>query len=52
MTDLLNYAVPYGIIGRLANTIFVEKQVKEIFSYREKAIKDLFGEIAKPEISG
>ena len=45
MTDILNYAIPYGIIGRLANTIFVRKQVNNIFSYREKAIKDLFGEL-------
>jgi len=45
MTDILNYAIPYGIIGSLANSIFVGKQVNNIFSYREKAIKDLFGEL-------
>jgi len=45
MTDILNYAIPYGIIGQLANSIFVGKQVNNIFSYREKAIKDLFGEM-------
>jgi ligand-binding SRPBCC domain-containing protein len=44
MTDILNYATPYGIIGRLANTLFVDKQIKQVFSYREKAIKELFGE--------
>lgn len=44
MTDILNYAIPYGIIGRLANTLLVDKQIKQIFSYREKAIKELFGE--------
>jgi ligand-binding SRPBCC domain-containing protein len=43
MTDILNYAIPYGIIGRWANTILVEKQIKKIFSYREKAIIELFG---------
>jgi ligand-binding SRPBCC domain-containing protein len=45
MSDILNYAIPYGPIGRLANTIFVGKQVKKIFSYREKAIRELFGEL-------
>jgi ligand-binding SRPBCC domain-containing protein len=45
MSDILNYAIPYGILGRLANTILVEKQIKKIFSYREKAIKELFGEL-------
>jgi ligand-binding SRPBCC domain-containing protein len=44
MNDILNYAIPYGAIGRLANTILVDKQIKQIFSYREKAIKELFGE--------
>lgn len=49
MTDILNYAIPYGAIGRLANTLFVDKQIKQIFSYREKAIKELFGEELKAE---
>ncbi|MDF2433566.1 MAG: hypothetical protein JWP44_3197 [Mucilaginibacter sp.] len=43
MTDILNYAIPYGIIGRLGNTILVDKQIKKVFSYREKAINELFG---------
>jgi ligand-binding SRPBCC domain-containing protein len=43
MTDIVNYAIPYGIFGRWANTILVEKQIKKIFSYREKAIIELFG---------
>jgi ligand-binding SRPBCC domain-containing protein len=43
MTDILNYAIPYGIFGRLANTLFVENDVKGIFEYRTKAIEDLFG---------
>ncbi|MDB5006180.1 MAG: hypothetical protein JWP45_573 [Mucilaginibacter sp.] len=42
MTDILNYAIPYGIIGRLGNAVLVDKQIKKIFSYREKAIKELF----------
>ena len=43
MTDILNYAIPYGPIGRLANALIVKKKVEDIFSYREKAIIDLFG---------
>jgi ligand-binding SRPBCC domain-containing protein len=43
MTDILNYAIPYGIIGRLGNAVLVDKQIKKIFSYREKAINELFG---------
>ena len=45
MTDILNYAIPYGIIGRLGNSILVDKQIKKIFNYREKAIKEMFGEL-------
>jgi ligand-binding SRPBCC domain-containing protein len=43
MTDLLHYAIPYGIIGRLSNTVLVGKQVKKIFDYRIKAVEKLFG---------
>ncbi len=43
MTDIINYAIPYGFIGRIANTILVEKEVRGIFDYREKKVEDLFG---------
>lgn len=43
MTDMLNYALPYGILGRLANELLVENQIKNIFAYREKAVNQLFG---------
>jgi ligand-binding SRPBCC domain-containing protein len=43
MKDILNYAIPYGVIGRLSNRLLVGKEIKKIFTYREKAINDLFG---------
>ncbi|MDN3551455.1 SRPBCC family protein [Mucilaginibacter aquaedulcis] len=43
MNDILHYAIPYGPIGRLSNSIFVGDKVKQIFAYREKAIEKLFG---------
>lgn len=43
MTDILNYAIPYGPFGTIANKIIVQKQIRKIFEYREKAIVDLFG---------
>lgn len=43
MTDILTYAIPYGILGRLANTILVDREVKKIFAYREDAVNKLFG---------
>ncbi|MBK0383989.1 SRPBCC family protein [Pedobacter sp. SD-b] len=43
MTDKLTYAIPYGIIGQLANSIMVSKQTKEIFDFRVKAVDEIFG---------
>ena len=43
MTDILNYAMPYGIIGRMANAVFVSKKIEKIFEYRRKAVVELFG---------
>ena len=43
MTDVLYYALPLGVMGRFANTTLVNKKVKKIFEYREKAIEELFG---------
>jgi ligand-binding SRPBCC domain-containing protein len=43
MTDILTYGIPYGIIGRIANTVLVDKEVKQVFAYRTKAVNELFG---------
>ncbi|MCC8427159.1 SRPBCC family protein [Mucilaginibacter sp. UR6-11] len=48
MTDILNYAVPYGVLGRLSNKLLVGKEIKKIFKHREKAINELFGVYKKP----
>ncbi|RYY34019.1 MAG: hypothetical protein EOP46_14770 [Sphingobacteriaceae bacterium] len=45
MTDKLTYAIPYGAAGTFANKILVRKKVNQIFSYREKAIEQLFGKL-------
>lgn len=42
MHDILYYAVPFGILGKLANMLFVKKKVEYIFIYREKQIEELF----------
>ncbi len=43
MTDILTYALPYWVIGRLANALLVEKEIKKIFAYREEQVNKLFG---------
>jgi len=43
MTDILNYAMPFGVAGTIANLILVKNKINQIFSYREGAIEQLFG---------
>jgi len=47
MNDILHYAIPYGVIGRLSNSVFVGNKVKQIFTFREKAIEKMFGAYKK-----
>ncbi len=44
MTDELNYAIPLGLIGRLANWIFVGREVNRIFDYRYRILEKFFNE--------
>ncbi len=43
MTDIVHYKNPLGLLGRLANRLFVRKKLKQIFDYRYKKIEELFG---------
>jgi len=43
MQDDIKYQLPLGILGQLAHALFVEKKVREIFQYREKALNNIFG---------
>lgn len=42
MTDIVTYKPPLGFIGRLANTLFIEKQIKSIFEYRKIKMNQIF----------
>ena len=42
MTDDLEYVVPLGILGQVANHIFVAQQLDEIFKYRFNVLKSHF----------
>lgn len=44
MTDIVNYAIPFGILGKMANWLFVEKQVNGIFDYRYKVLDRIFNQ--------
>ena len=42
MTDEVNYAIPLGILGRLANWLFVGREVNRIFDHRFQVLEDYF----------
>jgi ligand-binding SRPBCC domain-containing protein len=42
MTDEVDYAIPLGAIGRVANWLFVGRQVDAIFNYRFEILQKLF----------
>ena len=43
MNDTIHYKVPFGILGRIANYLFIRKQLEGIFSFREQKLEALFG---------
>ena len=42
MTDEVNYAIPLGILGRLAHFIFVGREVNRIFDHRFIVLEEFF----------
>jgi ligand-binding SRPBCC domain-containing protein len=42
MTDEVNYAIPFGFVGRLAHWLFVERQVNAIFDHRYRVLETYF----------
>lgn len=45
MEDIVHYKLPMGILGRMVHPFIVKSKLKEIFDYREKKLKELFGEM-------
>jgi ligand-binding SRPBCC domain-containing protein len=42
MEDIVSYAVPFGVIGRLANSWIISQRIKSIFKFREEVLDKLF----------
>ncbi|MFT5512932.1 MAG: ligand-binding SRPBCC domain-containing protein [Bacteroidia bacterium] len=42
MHDIITYIPPMGFIGRIANTLFIHKNLIDIFEYRKEALKRKF----------
>lgn len=43
MEDIVHYKIPFGILGDIANVLFVQKQLKGIFDFRVKAVTEKWG---------
>ena len=42
MTDIVTYKPPFGLIGRIANSLFIKKQLESIFEYRRNKMDQIF----------
>ena len=43
ITDEVLYALPFGVLGRVAHRLVVRSDVEKIFAYRQAQISSLFG---------
>lgn len=43
MEDIIDYKIPFGILGRVANRILVKPKLREIFNYRREKLTEMFG---------
>ena len=45
MEDIVDYKIPFGFLGQIAHSLFIEKKLRQIFNYREKKLLKLFGKL-------
>jgi len=50
--DRVDYALPFGLLGRLVHRLVVRRQLEEIFAYRRQALATLFAERTRGLNSG
>ena len=43
MTDIVHYKNPLWIFGKIANSLFIKKKLKEIFNFRFRKVEEIFG---------
>ena len=42
MKDTLHYKIPFGAIGKITNSLFIDKKIQEIFDYRFVKLEAIF----------
>lgn len=43
MEDVIDYKVPFGILGQLVQPLIVKPKLEEVFNYRREQLEKLFG---------
>lgn len=51
MTDIVDYQLPMGFLGKLGHGPVVKPRLKQIFDYRWKKLEELFGTMEQPQAS-
>ena len=42
MVDVVHYKIPFGILGKIANAIFIRKKLEDIFEHRFHVLNEVF----------
>lgn len=42
MTDRVSYKLPFGFVGRMAHELFVKNRLRQIFTFREAYLSQIF----------
>ena len=42
MTDIISYKLPFGILGRIVNFLFIKNKINDIFNYRYNRMEEIF----------
>jgi ligand-binding SRPBCC domain-containing protein len=51
IADQVEYTPPMGLLGRIANGLFLHKQLEKTFAYRQARIAELMSQQSKPIVS-
>ncbi len=43
--DIVHYAMPYGMLGKMIHALVVRKQLQGIFKYRKQVLQSMFSDI-------
>jgi ligand-binding SRPBCC domain-containing protein len=43
MTDIVHYKIPLGLLGWIADRLFVRQKLEQIFDYRYRKVSEMFG---------